>query len=201
MLYSCRDSAWKIADFGLTVEGSSRGVQTTEHSRGTPCYRAPELLLNPDGKNTFTNKVDIWALGCILFELVFGIKAFKSDLDIFSYSTEHTAFTSGLRIPERTSSRLPEPLSRLFIRYISDRIHEMLDVDVSARPMAKVLCGAFGNLLQSPKTAIESYLEASLQPSRRLKARRMSRSVQSLANLKTMTMARVCRAARVFPNT
>ena len=160
------------------MEGSTKGVQTTEHSRGTPCYRAPELLLNPDGKNTFTNKVDIWALGCILFELVFGSKAFRSDFDIYAYSAEHTAFTSGLRIPEKTFLRLPEALSKLYIRYISDRIQEMLDVDVSARPTAKVLCETFDNLLQSQKTSVESYLEVSLQPSRRLKTKRMGNCVR-----------------------
>jgi serine/threonine protein kinase len=83
VLYSSNGNLWKIADFGLTVEGTSKRAITTVYSRGTEGYRAPELLLdNPK----FSSKVDIWALGCILYELASGKKAFASDLQARDFS-------------------------------------------------------------------------------------------------------------------
>jgi NIMA (never in mitosis gene a)-related kinase len=64
---------WKLTDFGISGPALSKGV-TTKFSRGTPCYRAPELL---DEQARFTEKVDIWALGCILYEVATGDKAFS----------------------------------------------------------------------------------------------------------------------------
>jgi serine/threonine protein kinase len=51
-------------------------------SRGTPGYRAPELL-NP---GVYNEKVDIWALGCILYELVKQLPIFDSDSAVYHYS-------------------------------------------------------------------------------------------------------------------
>jgi serine/threonine protein kinase len=59
VLYSSHDKLWEIADFGLTTEGTSKHAITTESSKGTEGYRAPELLLD-DPK--FSNKVDVWAV-------------------------------------------------------------------------------------------------------------------------------------------
>ena len=75
VLYSRKDSEWKLADFGFTSEGTSRSVRSSSLSRGTPGYRAPELL--SDTKSVFNNKVDIWSMGCILYELAVGQKRLK----------------------------------------------------------------------------------------------------------------------------
>ena len=82
VLYSHRQHAWKIADFGLSTEGNSQHNRTTHFARGTSSYRAPEIL----HKGTYTNKVDIWAVGCILYEVICREKAFSSDLDVLRYS-------------------------------------------------------------------------------------------------------------------
>ena len=79
VLYSSRTSLWKLADFGLSVDGLSN---TTKYSRGTPGYRAPELLAMEEEPAWYTNKVDIWAMGCILYELATGQRPFKSDLAV-----------------------------------------------------------------------------------------------------------------------
>src|SRR5271170_3594529 len=84
VLYSCESSAWKLADFGLSCEGSSKTNRPTQYGRSTPGYRAPELL-ESDGDATYTNKVDIWALGCILYELATRKRAFKNDWEVFQY--------------------------------------------------------------------------------------------------------------------
>jgi len=85
VLYSRKDSVWKLADFGFTSEGTSRSFVYSASGRGTPGYRAPELL--SDTNSAFTNKVDIWSMGCILYELAVGGKAFISDWTVFTYTS------------------------------------------------------------------------------------------------------------------
>ena len=57
VLYSGTAECWKLADFGLTSQGTSRRLHTTAHSKGTDGYRAPELLQSD--KATYNNKVDV----------------------------------------------------------------------------------------------------------------------------------------------
>jgi serine/threonine protein kinase len=75
---------WKIADFGISAEGTARRAQTTVWARGTSSYRAAELV--KDEKLTYTNKVDIWAMACILYEVAFQKKAFGGDMAVLSYA-------------------------------------------------------------------------------------------------------------------
>jgi serine/threonine protein kinase len=82
VLYSSKAGAWKITDFGLTAQGESQKANTTVYARGTSGYRAPEMIRGEH--QTFTNKVDIWALG-LLFELFSGKKAFASDGAVLEY--------------------------------------------------------------------------------------------------------------------
>jgi len=78
-----------LADFGLTSEGSSEGVQWTISSRGSPGYRAPELLTQAT-EAEYNNKVDIWALGVILYQLARGQKLFSSDAATLQYFQSET---------------------------------------------------------------------------------------------------------------
>src|SRR5277367_6104247 len=104
VLYSHRSFTWKIGDFGLTVEGSSN-PRTTVFSMGTPCYRAPELVRGV--KKVFSNRVDIWALGCIFYEILFRMPAFDSDYAAGIYSS-----ADDLYIPQGAVENLSEILSR-----------------------------------------------------------------------------------------
>src|SRR5438045_3215450 len=82
VLYSTKRDRWKLADFGLTSEGTSRRPVGTENSNGTPSYRAPELLQeNP----YFNNKTDVFAFGCVFHELITARKAFANDTAVLTY--------------------------------------------------------------------------------------------------------------------
>ena len=79
VLWCAQSKLWKLTDFGLTTEATSKVGRPTRYSRGTASYRAPELLTkNP----IFTNKVDIWALGCILHELATSTLTFGTDWEV-----------------------------------------------------------------------------------------------------------------------
>jgi len=61
----------KITDFGFYCNNNEK----FNESFGTRYYQAPEILLMSD----CTNRVDVWALGCMLYELVTGNILFDPD--------------------------------------------------------------------------------------------------------------------------
>jgi serine/threonine protein kinase len=72
-----------LADFGLTSEGMSREAYTASSAPGTPGYRAPEMLSEDAG--VCSDKADIWAMVCILYELAIPKKPYKSDFAVMDY--------------------------------------------------------------------------------------------------------------------
>jgi serine/threonine protein kinase len=77
-----KDGYWKLADFGLASEATSHRLVTTSAQSGKNSYRAPEILVSEKG--VFNNKADIWAFGCIVFEIFSGGKrAFQHDFEVY----------------------------------------------------------------------------------------------------------------------
>lgn len=61
------DESWsniKIGDFGLSRELGEHSIYAETHV-GTPLFMSPEIMLN----QKYNDRIDIWALGCILYEL------------------------------------------------------------------------------------------------------------------------------------
>lgn len=69
----------KIADFGLARVFSPDGSRLYTHQVATRWYRAPELLY---GARQYNQGVDLWAVGCILGELLNGSPLFPGENDI-----------------------------------------------------------------------------------------------------------------------
>ncbi|KAG8992311.1 hypothetical protein FRB93_002417 [Tulasnella sp. JGI-2019a] len=65
-----KDLKAMVADFGISEKG-----ETHVSKSGTNGYRAPEVLIGP----THNNKVDAWAIGSILWEMLFGRTCFVED--------------------------------------------------------------------------------------------------------------------------
>ncbi|MGP3980407.1 protein kinase domain-containing protein [Streptomyces sp. KR80] len=67
----------RIADFGLArfVDDAAAALTSTGHIMGTSLYLAPERALGkPAGPGS-----DVYALGCVLYQLVVGEPPFKAD--------------------------------------------------------------------------------------------------------------------------
>jgi serine/threonine protein kinase len=76
----------------MTVEGCSKRSKTTKYRSGTASYRAPEIL----GQTPkFSQKVDLWAIGCILYELIAGEPLFDGDHEIIRFAADE----KGLEMP------------------------------------------------------------------------------------------------------
>ena len=57
----------KIADFGIF--GSNKGTVAERHNAGSIKYMSPELL---QGDNASDPKIDIWALGILMYAMIIG---------------------------------------------------------------------------------------------------------------------------------
>ncbi|MEM6708858.1 MAG: serine/threonine-protein kinase [Pseudomonadota bacterium] len=64
--------AVKLIDFGIAKFADEKLTQTGQ-VLGTPCYMAPEQWQGA----TLDHRADLWALGCLLYELLAGQPAFK----------------------------------------------------------------------------------------------------------------------------
>lgn len=130
VLYSRKDNVWKIADFGFSAQGTSKRIWSTEQNKGTSSYRAPEII-KEDAK--YNNKVDIWAIGCIFYELVCEEKAFPNDWAVFHWYS----LNEDKSLP---TDALIEPSSR---NLISSLITRTINRDAQTRPSARELCVPF----------------------------------------------------------
>lgn len=126
VLYSRQLDGWKIADFGTASQGTSERCITTIYSRGTASYRAPELLSETPFYN---NKSDIWAVGCIMYEVIATKKAFKDDWGVLQYRAAPSAVEIPINHERWAFENLADGLDTVLL--------SMLDVNYLKRPPAK----------------------------------------------------------------
>lgn len=118
------DGLWKLCDFGSTSTNHKRFERPEEmgieedniRKHTTPAYRSPEmwdLFL----REVISEKVDIWALGCLLFRICY----FKS---AFDGESKLQVLNGNYRIPE-----LPKYSSS-----VTDLIRDMLQPSPDSRP-------------------------------------------------------------------
>jgi len=151
VFYSLREDAWKIADFGLTTEATA-SILETRYSRGTSGYRPPELLR--DNQCTYTNKVDIWAIGCLLYEIVVRKPAFADDFKVRHYFQKFSRFPGSLQIPVNLDeNRNP---------FIQEALDEMLQIEPPRRPSAQQIHDRFTAWAEQNTVSETSAVETSI---------------------------------------
>ncbi|XP_022152646.1 probable serine/threonine-protein kinase DDB_G0276461 isoform X2 [Momordica charantia] len=118
------DGLWKLCDFGSTSTNHKRFEKPEEmgieedniRKYTTPAYRAPEMW-DLFRRELINEKVDIWALGCLLFRICY----FKS---AFDGESKLQILNGNYRIPE-----LPK-----YSPSITDLIRDMLQGSPNDRP-------------------------------------------------------------------
>lgn len=113
----------KVGDFGISRALSNETMYVQTYSLGTPLYLSSEVIEN----RPYNEKVDIWALGIILYELLtcgeypFEGNGFKDLMHKISVGTFH--------VPSHVISKYSSGLINL--------LHHLLRKDFSRRPSAK----------------------------------------------------------------
>jgi hypothetical protein len=166
-------STLKVGDFGI-----SRVFEFTkdyaETIVGTPYYMSPEVC----SQQPYSWKSDVWALGCILYELCALSHAFK-------HST-----LQGLVHAIRNGSY--EPIPGVFSEQVSSQIAAVLTVSPEARPsMDQIISSptvqAYVEMLSQPMEALSmsGRLEFAERPTRKEARRRKSSKVGAAVLLAT----------------
>ena len=144
------DGTVKVLDFGLakaldpTPPGHDLSQSPTMTSPamsrvgvilGTAAYMAPEQAR---GK-AVDKRADIWAFGCVLFEMCTGARAFGGDELTDTFAHIITKEPDWRTLPPDTPAGLRRLLVRCLKKDPKDRLHDMSDVRIE---IADVLSGA-----------------------------------------------------------
>ena len=120
-----KNAQFKLAGFSLAKIKSDKykkdEMENNERNRcGSPYYMAPELFLMETIMRTVeSQKVDIWALGVVLFEMFFGIKPFEaSSIEELSEKYRKREYYLNLKGPNKI-------ISKEFIEFLNICLQEI----------------------------------------------------------------------------
>ena len=122
-----REGVVKILDFGVSKMASQTQLTKTGASVGTTLYMSPEQARG----DVTDHRVDIWALGVVLYEMLAGVRPFKSEYEpavVYSILNEDPEFITRLR-PE-TPAVLERVIEKALAKKADQRfrtMEEMLD--------------------------------------------------------------------------
>jgi serine/threonine protein kinase/Tol biopolymer transport system component len=135
------DGTAKVLDFGLAkalepIPPADIGAAPTITSPammtgvgvllGTAAYMAPEQAR---GKSVDT-RADIWAFGCVVYEMLTGRLAFPGDSVVDTLSAIVSRDPDWQRLPARTSSPVRRLVQRCLARDVNRRLHDIADARI-----------------------------------------------------------------------
>jgi protein kinase-like protein/WD40 repeat protein len=185
------DGTVKVLDFGLakltesvgngqTVGGASLSPTITSPAMmtgvgvllGTAAYMAPEQAR---GK-AIDKRADIWAFGCVLFEMLTGKRAFAGEDVTDTLAAVVKSEPEWAALPDAVSPTLRVYLRRCLYKDSKKRVHDIGDVRLA-------LEGAFEPVLSNvggPHTSAQTLVEAAVSAARRETARFMRRRLAAV---------------------
>ena len=115
-IFLMADKTVKIGDMGLTKK---IGIDKAKTFCGTMIYMAPEILM----QSPYDQKVDVWALGGILYEMMTNNCAFFDNNFMLLY--------------QKILSAVYDPIETNYSQPLKDIVTSMLVVDAQSRPEIK----------------------------------------------------------------
>ncbi|XP_058795036.1 serine/threonine-protein kinase fused [Phymastichus coffea] len=161
----------KLCDFGF-ARLMSQEIHVLRSVKGTPLYMAPELI----DELPYDHKVDLWSLGCIVYELVSGVPPFQTTSMRYLVSMVRQA---DIKWPEHISDNCRSFLQGLLQKDPTKRL---------AWPELKVHPFVKDRLLMVDEENIPRALTSPLSASQ---ARAKQQQLQSLASRFTYTSKKI----------
>jgi len=144
----------KVIDFGLAkLEGS--GVTSVHAVFGTPRYMSPEQCRSAtqiDGRS------DIYALGCMLFELVTGRTPFTGDLRQLLDAHQVTPAPRASSIMPGIPAALDDLIAAMLAKDPAARPQTMLEVQLALSALGALQTGVAVTLMPTPAEEIQPVL-------------------------------------------
>jgi serine/threonine protein kinase len=128
----------KLCDFGLSAFISSEGLTGNV---GTHYYKAPEVMFG-----NYTHKVDIWSLGCTLYELKYGViyynnKSFQDYNDMLANNPNNRPdagmVMQTIQHAEVACNSIIHDVFKSYAAYLSEQ-SKMLAIKIFNRYLAKI---------------------------------------------------------------
>jgi serine/threonine protein kinase len=94
----------KIGDLGISKE-VTRITESTGETPGTANYMSPEVI---NGEKDYTNKIDVWAFGCVLYELITLRRLFDGKVD---FEIKKKVVEAQIALPDQVDPSLNEILN------------------------------------------------------------------------------------------
>ena len=126
------EGAVKVLDFGvaktMAAKVSDRESTITLPGRiiGTPAYMSPEQAR---GK-AIDHRSDIWSFGCVLYEMLTGVPAFKSQTSSDTLAGVLKAEPDWQQLPDETPNNIRVLLRRCLEKDTRRRLHDIADATI-----------------------------------------------------------------------
>jgi serine/threonine protein kinase len=128
-LFVTYDGAVQVVDFGIASASQRLHHTSTGQVKGTFAYMAPEQLM----VGAIDRKVDIWALGVALWEMLAVKRLFKRDT---TANTIHSVLYDEIKPPSQHRDQVPAELDRIVMKALE---RDPKDRWATAREMGRAL--------------------------------------------------------------
>ena len=105
----------RVADFGVSLRYAESATVACDRA-GTPAYMAPEVAMAEGKSGTLSPLSDIYALGCVAFELLVGRRPFQAQSE-FAWIVQHA--TQPVPVPSSLRRELPRSFDRVLIQALA----------------------------------------------------------------------------------
>jgi Tol biopolymer transport system component len=138
------DGTVKVLDFGLAATRVRTSTDVSDQPTqemisspgiivGTPSYMAPEQARS----GTADHPADVWAFGCVLFELLAGTPPFRGKTSTEILAEVLKADPRWDNLPADTSSAIRRVLRRCLEKDVRSRFHDVADIRIAIEDAAE----------------------------------------------------------------